>query len=82
MANDQSLDRLKAKYQSVLNQMEKLAVQLKNVHLDQGKLVIRIRCTNRRLVRKKFEMQHVAHVCARKMGIACGGLAGQRAKRR
>lgn len=41
MANDQSLDRLKAKYQSVLNQMEKLGVQLKNVHLDQGKLVIR-----------------------------------------
>lgn len=38
---DQNLDRLKNKYQSVLNLMEQKHVQLQNLHVDNGKLVIR-----------------------------------------
>ena len=38
---DQNLDQLKSKYQSVLNLMQQEHVQLKNVHLEGGKLVIR-----------------------------------------
>ena len=35
------LDQLKAKYQSVLNLMSQLGVQLQNVHVQDNKLVIR-----------------------------------------
>ena len=38
---DDKLQQLKAKYQSVLNQMEKLGVQLQNLHVKDNKLVIR-----------------------------------------
>ena len=37
----QQLDQLKAKYQSVLNSMSQLGVQLQNVHVQDNKLVIR-----------------------------------------
>ena len=36
-----TLEQLKLKYQSVLNLMNNLGVQLKNVHLQENKLVIR-----------------------------------------
>ena len=35
------LDQLKAKYQSVLNSMSQLGVQLQNLHVQDNKLVIR-----------------------------------------
>lgn len=35
------LDQLKAKYQSVLNLMSQLGVQLQNLHVQDNKLVIR-----------------------------------------
>jgi len=38
---DQKLDQLKLKYQSVLNLMDTLGVQLKNLHVQDDKLVIR-----------------------------------------
>jgi len=38
---DQKLDQLKLKYQSVLNVMDTLGVQLKNLHVQDDKLVIR-----------------------------------------
>jgi LysM repeat protein len=38
---DQRLDQLKSKYQSVLNSMNQLGVQLQNVHVQDNKLVIR-----------------------------------------
>jgi len=38
---DQKLDQLKLKYQSVLNIMDTLGVQLKNLHVQDDKLVIR-----------------------------------------
>lgn len=38
---DQNLDQLKSKYQSVLNLMQQQQVQLQNVHIENGKLVIR-----------------------------------------
>jgi nucleoid-associated protein YgaU len=38
---DQKLDQLKLKYQSVLNLMNTLGVQLKNLHVQDDKLVIR-----------------------------------------
>ena len=38
---DPKLDQLKLKYQSVLNLMDTLKVQLKNLHVHEGKLVIR-----------------------------------------
>jgi nucleoid-associated protein YgaU len=40
MAEDK-LEQLKLKYQSVLNLMNTLGVQLKNLHVQEGKLVIR-----------------------------------------
>ncbi|HPB56857.1 MAG TPA: hypothetical protein PLB68_12930, partial [Candidatus Aminicenantes bacterium] len=36
-----TLEQLKLKYQSVLNLMSTLGVQLKNVHLQENKLIIR-----------------------------------------
>lgn len=39
--SDEKLAQLKTKYQSVLNLMQQTHVQLKNVHVDGGKLVIR-----------------------------------------
>lgn len=39
--SQQQLDQLKAKYQSVLNSMSQLGVQLQNVHVQDNKLVIR-----------------------------------------
>lgn len=38
---DPKLDQLKLKYQSVLNLMDTLKVQLKNLHVHEDKLVIR-----------------------------------------
>ncbi len=38
---DERLDQLKLKYQSVLNMMNTLKVQLKNLHVQDNKLVIR-----------------------------------------
>ena len=38
---DVNLDQLKVKYQPVLNLMNTLGVQLKNLHVQDGKLVIR-----------------------------------------
>ncbi len=38
---DQALETLKTKYQSVLNFMQQSDVQLQNLHVAQGKLVIR-----------------------------------------
>lgn len=38
---NQKLDQLKLKYQSVLNLMSTLKVQLQNLHVQDGKLVIR-----------------------------------------
>lgn len=38
---DQRLEQLKTKYQSVLNCMSELGVQLQNVHVQDNKLVIR-----------------------------------------
>ena len=38
---DEKLDLLKLKYQSVLNLMNTLGVQLKNLHVQENKLVIR-----------------------------------------
>ena len=38
---DQKLDQLKLKYQSVLNLMSTMGVQLQNLHVQDGKLVIR-----------------------------------------
>ena len=39
--SEQQLDQLKAKYQSVLNFMSQLGVQLQNLHVQDNKLVIR-----------------------------------------
>ena len=39
--SEQQLDQLKAKYQSVLNSMSQLGVQLQNLHVQDNKLVIR-----------------------------------------
>jgi nucleoid-associated protein YgaU len=38
---DEALDKLKLKYQSALNLMAQLGVQLQNLHVQNGKLVIR-----------------------------------------
>ena len=38
---EEKLEQLKLKYQSVLNLMNTLGVQLKNLHVQEGKLVIR-----------------------------------------
>ncbi len=38
---DQGIDQLKSKYQSVLNIMSQLGVQLQNLHVQDNKLVIR-----------------------------------------
>lgn len=38
---DEKLDRLKLKYQSVLNTISRLGVELQNVHVQEDKLVIR-----------------------------------------
>ncbi|HSQ34399.1 MAG TPA: peptidoglycan-binding protein, partial [Candidatus Binatia bacterium] len=38
---DEKLDLLKLKYQSVLNLMNTLGVQLKNLHVQENKLVLR-----------------------------------------
>ena len=38
---DEKLESLKVKYQSVLNLMTKLGVQLQNLHVQDNKLVIR-----------------------------------------
>jgi LysM repeat protein len=39
--SDQRLEQLKSKYQSVLNLMNQLGVQLQNLHLQDNKLVLR-----------------------------------------
>ena len=39
--SDETLERLKLKYQSVLNKIQQSGVQLLNLHVEQGKLVIR-----------------------------------------
>ena len=39
--SDEILERLKLKYQSVLNKIQQSGVQLQNLHVEQGKLVIR-----------------------------------------
>ncbi len=39
--NDQLLQQLKGKYQAVLNEAPQLGVQLQNVHIEGGKLLIR-----------------------------------------
>jgi LysM repeat protein len=39
--NEQQLNQLKAKYQSVLNTIQQQGVRLQNVHIENGKLLIR-----------------------------------------
>ena len=41
MANEQQLQQLKQKYQSVLNAIQQQGASLKNVHIENGKLLIR-----------------------------------------
>jgi nucleoid-associated protein YgaU len=41
MANEQLLNQLKSKYQSVLTAVQQTGAQLKNVHVENGKLLIR-----------------------------------------
>ena len=41
MAEDNKLEQLKVKYQSVLNQMQQLGVRLQNLHVQDGKLFLR-----------------------------------------
>jgi nucleoid-associated protein YgaU len=41
MADDQLLNQLKGKYQSVLTAIQQNGVSLKNVHIENGKLLIR-----------------------------------------
>ena len=38
---DEALDKLKGKYQSVLNKMNQLGARLENLHVQNGKLVLR-----------------------------------------
>jgi nucleoid-associated protein YgaU len=41
LADDQKLEQLKQKYQSVLNTIQQQGIRLQNVHLQEGKLFIR-----------------------------------------
>jgi hypothetical protein len=46
MADDQLLSQLKAKYQSVISAAPQIGIQLQNVHIENGKLLIRGKAPN------------------------------------
>jgi LysM repeat protein len=46
MADDQQLSQLKAKYQSVITAAPQMGIQLQNVHIENGKLLIRGKAPN------------------------------------
>ena len=46
MADDQQLTQLKAKYQSVISAAPQMGIQLQNVHIENGKLLIRGKAPN------------------------------------
>jgi LysM repeat protein len=46
MADDQQLSQLKSKYSSVISAAPQLGIQLQNVHLENGKLLIRGKAPN------------------------------------
>jgi hypothetical protein len=46
MADDQQLSQLKAKYQSVISAAPQMGIQLQNVHIENGKLLIRGKAPN------------------------------------
>jgi LysM repeat protein len=46
MADDQLLSQLKGKYQSVISAAPQIGIQLQNVHIENGKLLIRGKAPN------------------------------------
>jgi LysM repeat protein len=46
MADDQLLSQLKAKYQSAISAAPQIGIQLQNVHIENGKLLIRGKAPN------------------------------------